>query len=95
MTSFPAFLDTTQAAKYVRDNFRWSLREYFALRLKLLPLNFHGLCLDFYLLVGMQFVHTAYIPKMVQAIFYAMVLNEVAELGLSSRAAMDRIMLDL
>ena len=32
---------------------------------------------------------------MVQAIFYAMVINEVAERGLSSRDAMGCMMLDL
>ena len=32
---------------------------------------------------------------MVQAIFYAMVINEVAELGLSRRDIMGRMMLDL
>ena len=32
---------------------------------------------------------------MVQTIFYAMALNEAAELGLSSRASIDRMTLDL
>ncbi|KAJ8428663.1 hypothetical protein Cgig2_006284 [Carnegiea gigantea] len=43
----------------------------------------------------MQFAHTGHIPEMVQVIFYAMVLNEAAELGLSSRFATDCMMLDL
>jgi len=29
-------------------------------------------------IVAMQFAHTAHIPKMVQAIFYAMVINDAA-----------------
>jgi len=95
MTSFPAFLDTTQAAKYVRDNFRWSLRESSALCPTLLPPNFHALCPNFELFVAIQFAHTTNIPEMVQVIFCAMVLNEAAELRLLSRAAMDRVMLDL
>ncbi|KAJ8451470.1 LOW QUALITY PROTEIN: hypothetical protein Cgig2_017861 [Carnegiea gigantea] len=61
MTSFPTFLDTTQATEYVRDNFRWSLRESSALRPKLLPLNFHGLYPNFNLLMAMQLAHTAHI----------------------------------
>ncbi|KAJ8422363.1 LOW QUALITY PROTEIN: hypothetical protein Cgig2_013549 [Carnegiea gigantea] len=93
MTSFPTFLDTTQAAEYVMDDLRWSLRKSSTLRPKLFPLNFHGLCPNFDLLVAMQFDHAAHIPEM--AIFYAMVLNEVAELGLSSRGAMDHMMLGL
>ncbi|KAJ8427672.1 hypothetical protein Cgig2_016765 [Carnegiea gigantea] len=95
MTSFPTILDPTQAAEYVRDNFRWSLRESFAFCPKWLPLNFYDLCPNFDLLVAMQFAHTAHISEMVQAIFYTMVLNEVAKLGFLSRAAMDRMMLDL
>ncbi|KAJ8427752.1 hypothetical protein Cgig2_008556 [Carnegiea gigantea] len=88
MSSFPNFLDTTQAAEY-------PLREFSPLRPKLLPLNFHGLCPNFDHLMVMQFAHTCHIPKMVQATFYAIVLNEAAELGLLSRVAMDRMMLDL
>ncbi|KAJ8441400.1 hypothetical protein Cgig2_002359 [Carnegiea gigantea] len=95
MSSFPTFMDTTQAAEYVRDNFCWSLRESSTFHSKLLPLNFHSLCPNFNLLVVIQFVPTAYIPQMVQAIFYAMVLNEAAELGLSSKAPIDRMTLNL
>ena len=86
---------TTHTAKYVRDNLHWSLRESSNLRPKLLPLNFHGLCAEFELIVVIQFAHTTHIPQIVQDIFYAMVINEVVELGLSSRDAIGRIMLDL
>ncbi|KAJ8420401.1 hypothetical protein Cgig2_028073 [Carnegiea gigantea] len=71
------------------------MRESSYLHPRLLPLNFHSLCPEFKLLVAMQFARTAHIPEMVQAIFYAMVINEVAELGLSSRDAMGHMMLDL
>ena len=95
MSSLPTFQDTTQATEFVRDTFRLPLREFTTLRPKLLPLNLYDLHPNFDLLVAMQFVHTAHILEMVQAIFYAMVLNEAAELRLLSRAAMDRVMLDL
>ncbi|KAJ8424287.1 hypothetical protein Cgig2_003269 [Carnegiea gigantea] len=95
MSSFPTFQDATQAAEFVRDTFRCPLREFTALHPKLLPLNLHSLCPNFDLLVGMQFAYTAHIPEMVQAIFYTMMLNETIELGLSSKAVMDRMMLDL
>jgi len=91
MASFLTFLDTTHAAEYVRDNFHWPLRESSSLRSKLLPLNFHGLCPNFDLLVAMQFTHMAHIPEMVQAIFYAMVINKAVELKLSSKTAIDRM----
>ena len=89
---FPNFLSTEQSAKYVRDNFHWSLRESSALRPNLLPKIHHGLCPNFDLLVPMQYAHDSHVPEMIQAIFYAMVLNEAAMLGLSSRIAMDCMM---
>ncbi|KAJ8435866.1 hypothetical protein Cgig2_028574 [Carnegiea gigantea] len=91
MASFLAFLDTAHVAEYVRDNFHWPLRESSALHSKLLPLNFHGLCPNFDLHVAMQFAHMAYIPEMVQPIFYAMVIIEAVELELSSKTAIDRM----
>ncbi|KAJ8446987.1 hypothetical protein Cgig2_006615 [Carnegiea gigantea] len=89
MASFPTFLDTMHVAEYVRDNFHRPLRESSVLCPKLLHLNFHGLCPNFDFLVAMQFAHATHIPKMVQAFFYAMVINEAMELKLSSRATMD------
>jgi len=62
-----------------RDNLYWSLRESFNLHPQLLPLNFQGLYPRFELLVVMQFADTAHIPEMVQAIFYTMVMYEVAD----------------
>ncbi|KAJ8421004.1 hypothetical protein Cgig2_021763 [Carnegiea gigantea] len=39
--------------------------------------------------VVMRYAHNSNIPKMVQAILYAMVLNDAAELGLRNRLTMD------
>ncbi|KAJ8433817.1 hypothetical protein Cgig2_017887 [Carnegiea gigantea] len=89
---FPNFLSTEQAAEYVRDNFHWSLRELSTLWPNLLHKNHHGHCPNFELLVTMRYAESSHTPEMIQAIFYAMVLNEVAELGLSSRIAMDCMM---
>ncbi|KAJ8422196.1 hypothetical protein Cgig2_000661 [Carnegiea gigantea] len=86
---FPNFSSTEQAVEYVRENFLWSLRESSALRPSLLPENHHGLFPNFDLLMAMRYAHNSRISEMAQAIFYAMVLNDAAELGLSSRTAMD------
>ena len=43
----------------------------------------------------MQFAHVAYIPKMVQAIFYAMVINDTVELRLIRRVIGESLMLYL
>ncbi|KAJ8420253.1 hypothetical protein Cgig2_014907 [Carnegiea gigantea] len=51
--------------------------------------NHHDLCPNFDLLMAIRYAHNSCIPDMMQAIFYAMVLNDAAELGLSSRIAVD------
>ncbi|KAJ8429460.1 hypothetical protein Cgig2_015312 [Carnegiea gigantea] len=94
-TSFPTFRNTTHVAEYVRDNLRWSLRESSSIRPNLLPLHFERLCPEFDHIMAMQFAHAARIPEMVQAIFYAMVISDAAELRLSSRDAMGDMMLEL
>jgi len=43
----------------------------------------------------MQFAHATYIPEMVHVIFYTMVINDTAELGLLSRDTRGSLMLDL
>jgi len=83
MILFLNFTSTEMAAEYVQDTFRWPLRECSALRL---PEVHHGLYSGFDLGVATPFVHNSNIPDMVQAFFYAMVLNNVAELGLASIA---------
>jgi len=85
----PNFFSTEQATEYVKENFLWSLKESFTLRPSLLPENHHGLSLNFDLLMAMQYAHNSRILEMTHAIFYAMVVNNARELGLSSRIAMD------
>ncbi|KAJ8436377.1 LOW QUALITY PROTEIN: hypothetical protein Cgig2_032198 [Carnegiea gigantea] len=76
VSSFPTFQDTTHTAEYVRDNLYWSVSESSSLHPNLLPLHFVALCPEFDHIVAMQFAHVAQIPKMVQAIFYAVVIND-------------------
>jgi len=92
---FPNFLSIEQAVEYVWENFLWSLRESSTLRPSLLLENHHGFCPNFNLLVAMPYAHSSHIPEMIQAIFYAMVLNDIAELGLSTRIVIDCTMLTL
>ncbi|KAJ8422466.1 hypothetical protein Cgig2_017473 [Carnegiea gigantea] len=92
MILFPNFSSTEMAAEYIQDTFRWRLRETSALHLNPHLEDYHGLCPGFDLGRATQFAHNSNISKMVQAIFYAMVLNDVAELGLLSRLSMDCMM---
>ena len=43
MNIFPNFASTKQAAEYVRDNFRWTVRESLAPGPRPLPLDYHDL----------------------------------------------------
>ncbi|KAJ8436130.1 hypothetical protein Cgig2_001157 [Carnegiea gigantea] len=81
--------NTKQANEYVQDTFRWHLRQSSALRLNLLPEDCHGLYSGFDVSVVTQYAHDSSIPEIVQAMFYAMVLNDTAELGLSCRIDMN------
>ncbi|KAJ8438792.1 hypothetical protein Cgig2_023826 [Carnegiea gigantea] len=92
MTSFPTFRDTAQAAEYVKDNLRWSVRESSSLHPNPLPLHFMACCPKFDHIVVMQFAHTAHIPEMMQAIFYTMVINDAAELRLIRREIEESLM---
>ncbi|KAJ8451345.1 hypothetical protein Cgig2_014117 [Carnegiea gigantea] len=94
-TSFPSFRDTVQAAEYVRGNLCWSVRETSSLYPNLLPLHFTAYCPEFDHIVAMQFAHAAHIPEMVQAIFYAMVINDATKLRLIRRETRESLMLDL
>jgi len=95
MTSFPSFRGTIQAAKYVRGNLSWFARQTSSLRSNLLPLHFTAYYPKFDHIVTMQFAHAAYIPEMVQAIFYAMVINDATKLRLIRRETGKSLMLDL
>ncbi|KAJ8422441.1 hypothetical protein Cgig2_019158 [Carnegiea gigantea] len=86
-TSFPSFRDTVQAMEYIRDNVRWSMRETSSLRPNLLPLHFMAYCPNLHMLPHML--------EMVQAIFYAMVVNDTAKLRLIRGETGETLMLDL
>ncbi|KAJ8435718.1 hypothetical protein Cgig2_002675 [Carnegiea gigantea] len=94
-SSFPSFHDIVQAAEYVRDNLHWSKTETSSLRPNLLAWNFSAYCPKFNRIVAMQFMHATNIPKMVQAIFYAMVINDAARLQLNRREIGESLMSDL
>ena len=89
MNLFPNFASTEQVAEYVRDTFHWTLRESLALGPKPLPMDYHGLCPCFDLRVATRYAHNSNILEMVQAIFYAVVVDNATELGLLRRLTMD------
>ncbi|KAJ8431710.1 hypothetical protein Cgig2_005217 [Carnegiea gigantea] len=89
---FPSFANTEQATEYVRDHFRWALRDPSVPNPRPLPSDYHGLCPRFDLEVAMRYAHDSNILEMVSIIFYAMVINNTAELSLSCRLTMDCVM---
>ena len=89
---FPNFASTEQAAEYVQDTFRSTLRESSAPAPKPFPMDYHDLYPRFDLRVATRYAHNSNTPEMVQAIFYAMVVDDVAELGHSCRLIMDCMM---
>ena len=56
------------------------------------PSDYRGFCPRFDLGEATRYAHDSYIPEMVQAIFYAMVVDGAAKLGLSRRLTMDCMM---
>ncbi|KAJ8445629.1 hypothetical protein Cgig2_018570 [Carnegiea gigantea] len=90
--SYVASSPAPQATKYVHDHFRWSLRDLTGPGPTLLPSDYHNLCPRFDLKVARRYAHDSHIPKMVLVIFYAMVIDYAAELGLSRRLTMDVVM---
>ncbi|KAJ8420554.1 hypothetical protein Cgig2_014917 [Carnegiea gigantea] len=92
---FPSFCDTIQAAEYVWDNLHWSERETSSICPNLLPWNIPAYCVEFNHIVAMQFAHATHIPKMVQAISYAMVINDAVRLRLIRREIGESLMSDL
>jgi len=89
---FPNFPSTEQAAEYVHDHFRWSLRDPMDPSPRPLPSDYHSLCPHLDLKVAKLYGHDSHIPEMVPTIFYAMVIDDVAELRLSRRLTMDVVM---
>ncbi|KAJ8425252.1 hypothetical protein Cgig2_015859 [Carnegiea gigantea] len=94
MILFPTLTSPEQVAEYVQDTYRWSLRESSALHPNPLPEDYHSLCSSFDLGVVTQYAYDSNIPEMVQVIFYVMILDDTAELGLSCRIDMNCIMED-
>ncbi|KAJ8429245.1 hypothetical protein Cgig2_026281 [Carnegiea gigantea] len=86
MNLFPNFASVGQAAEYIWDTF------FLGSRRKAVLHGLHGLCPHFDLKVATQYAHNSNIPEMVQAIFYAMVVDDAAKLGLSCMFTMDCIM---
>ncbi|KAJ8432238.1 hypothetical protein Cgig2_007639 [Carnegiea gigantea] len=84
-----ATLGTEQAAEYVRDHFRWTLTDPSVPSPWPLLSDYRDLCPRFDLGVAMRCARDSNIPEMVQTIFYAMVIDDTAEFGLSHRLTMD------
>ncbi|KAJ8431149.1 hypothetical protein Cgig2_026746 [Carnegiea gigantea] len=92
MNLFPNFASTEQAIEYACDHFRWALRDPLAPGPRLLLSDYHGLCPRFDLGAAARYAHDSNTPEMVQIIFYAMVIDDAAKLGLSRRLTMDCVM---
>ncbi|KAJ8432240.1 hypothetical protein Cgig2_007641 [Carnegiea gigantea] len=92
MNLFPSFGSTEQVAKYIRDDFRWVLRDPLAPGLRPLPSDYHSLYSHIDLEAVTWYARDSNIPEMVPIIFYAMVIDDAAELGLSHRLTMDCMM---
>jgi len=65
MDLFPNFANTEQAVEYVWDTFCWTLRESLAPGPKLLPMDYHSLCLCFGVRVVTRYAHSFNISEMV------------------------------
>ncbi|KAJ8449158.1 hypothetical protein Cgig2_027160 [Carnegiea gigantea] len=81
---FSPFRDIEEMASYVRETFRWHLRGALRPSQPLLK-NYKDLCLRFTLSDTEEAVSDFNIPEMVQATFYAMVVNDALELDAMSR----------
>jgi len=92
MVHFLNFTSTAMAVEYVRETFQWPLRDTAAQCLRPLPKNHLILYQSFDLGMATRYAQDSNIPKMVQAIFYAMVVNEVAEWGITCRISTRSLM---
>ena len=70
-------------ADHVRESFVWRWRSA-SRPSRPLPEDFHALCPRFSLPEAEAAVANFELPKMVQATFYAVLLNEAVELGMAS-----------
>ncbi|KAJ8428639.1 hypothetical protein Cgig2_017138 [Carnegiea gigantea] len=85
MVHFLNFTSTEMEAEYIQEIFRWLLRETSAQRPRPLPEDHLIFSLSFNLGMATRYAQDSNIPEMVQAIFYAMVVNKVAERGIMCR----------
>ncbi|KAJ8431005.1 hypothetical protein Cgig2_025687 [Carnegiea gigantea] len=83
MVHFSNFTSTKMAAEYVQETFQCPLRETSAERLRPLPEDHLILCPSFDAGVATRYAQDSNTPEMVQAIFYATVVNEVAKWGIT------------
>ncbi|KAJ8423386.1 hypothetical protein Cgig2_000556 [Carnegiea gigantea] len=77
---FPPLYDTREMADYVRESFIWHWRRA-TNPPHPLPEDYHILCLRFLLPKAERAAVDFELPEIVQATFYAMLLNEAVELG--------------
>ena len=78
--AFPLIRNTRKMALYLRETLGWHRRN--ATRPpRPLPEDFSGLCRDFSLSEAEQAAAELGLPELVQATFYAMLLNDVVEFG--------------
>jgi len=92
MNLFPNFASTEPTTEYVRDHFRWSLMDPSDPSPRPLSSDYLGLCPCFDLGVATKYARDSNTLEMVQIIFYAMVIDDAAELGLSCRLTLDCVM---
>jgi len=92
MVCFLNFTSIEMAAEYVQDTFWWPLREASAVRPNPLTADYDVLYPSFELGVATQHAQNSNIHEMVQVIFYAMVVNDVAKLGLMSKLSTECMM---
>ncbi|KAJ8426990.1 hypothetical protein Cgig2_033848 [Carnegiea gigantea] len=81
---FPPFLDTEEMADHVRQTFKWNLRGA-SCSPRPLPKEYRDLCPSFTLADAKEAARDFDIPEMIEASFYAMVVDDALELGVISR----------
>ncbi|KAJ8423593.1 hypothetical protein Cgig2_003877 [Carnegiea gigantea] len=81
---FPYFCSTEQPADHIRETFDWHLRGA-ACPPRPLPENYHDLCPNFDFAVAEEATRNFRFPYVVQAVFYAMVVNMAFKMGVLSR----------
>ena len=80
---FPCSLTTDEMALYMLGNFEWHRREV-VFPPAPLPYDYKELCPDFSLAVAEEYAQDYEVPELPQAIFMAMLLNDIVKLGVLS-----------